>query len=112
MNRRRLLLLALTLSLTVCAVAVRSTLHDRPGVTEADTERVRDGMTTGQVRALLGDDITLDEPTPLGARMTTWRGRGGFLTVTFGTSGKVVWREWSDEVVYVPLVDRPAKARP
>jgi hypothetical protein len=62
---RQVYLLGLGLALVALAFLLTEALLWRPGVTQANVRRIREGMTFREVKALLGDQpISLNYPTP------------------------------------------------
>jgi hypothetical protein len=84
-----------------------------PGVTPANYERIRDGMTEQEVEALLGGPATGTRTAPLAGsyvpeefeaagveRLREWVGDGTYVFVGFDKAGAVNWKASGQFVVY------------
>jgi hypothetical protein len=97
MPRRRLLLGAGALALLAVVAAWTWLLvrHAGAGVTRENYERIREGMTEGQVVAILGrapdrrPAVVPGYAPPGTARAAYWKGDDGYITVTLTEGGLV-----------------------
>jgi hypothetical protein len=100
MNRRRLLLVgfastAAALGIGVCLLWPR----DRPGITRANRERIREGMTLAEVEAILGGpERDATQRLGMGLTMRCWEADDLLLDVVFDQQDRVVMvpTEWGD----------------
>src|SRR5262245_57589438 len=94
----------LALVLLAGAFLLTDALTWTPGVTERNARRIRPGMTTAQVGAILGDrgpDMLLDDAA--GRRHLFRQGRGGFARVCVGWSSvRVRWGERVERATWTP----------
>src|SRR5262245_39975942 len=72
-----------------------------PGVTEANTRRIRVGMTRPQVEALLGGPSSFEVPIPYSFRKRlVWASERGEACVEVSLIGGAVERVWWDRAAY------------
>jgi hypothetical protein len=105
MTKKRWIVLAGILAACVClTLGVLALLPPRPGVTEANVERIEDGMTREEVEALLGGPGEFSYPRPSKALAPAKKYRDGVLwchprsnatvIVNFDDRERVVGKTW------------------
>ena len=76
--------------------ALASRIWRRPGVTEANTGRIRVWMTEKRVESILGCPAMVHFPSPSSARFTSkssiWTGKKGGVVIDFVGNDSVGWR--------------------
>src|SRR5262245_44081228 len=102
MRKRRALWVCVAAALGLGFVAGLAVLVAcRPGgVRRASVERIKEGMTEGEVEAIFGGSadrvptvaLSLDVPGRPVRCQKTWSGRDGVAVVAFDPEGTVVWK--------------------
>jgi hypothetical protein len=97
--------------LAVAFVLTHELLGPRPGVTEANVRRLRDGISPEEAEAILGIRAlrrrVLEVSWGRGEAGIILPGRNGEAEVWFYADGRVKLAEWSDEPFIVKLLPSP-----
>jgi hypothetical protein len=94
---RRVYLLGVGLALVALAFVLTDALLWRPGVTEANAKRIREGMTLAEVEAITGRPADFRcPPTQFGRPIGygEWDGEGGTIVVDFDEDGCALYARW------------------
>src|SRR5262249_48288051 len=80
-------------------VGIDLALSLRPGVTEANARRIREGMTLREVEIILGGPPSHRQdihgmPPGRGGAICFWSGQTGGVTVGLGDHGRVLGASW------------------
>jgi hypothetical protein len=93
----RVYLLGVGLALVAGAFLLTDALLWRPGATEANARRIREGMTLGEVEAITGRPADWRCPRSGSGRpiaLGEWEGEGGTMVVDFGEDARVLFARW------------------
>lgn len=97
MVNRVLLMLGLLAGLLMAGfVAVVLVIQEPtgPGVTKANCDQIKEGMSDKEVRALLGKSPASQGKVVPGELDVWWRGPEGSVAVTFNQQGNVIQKAW------------------
>jgi hypothetical protein len=96
MTKKRLLLIAslpLTIAVTLCVLAMPP---PRPGVTKANFDRIKKGMTKAEVEAIFGEKGDWPDSTAQVGQAMCWRAKDGSGAVVEFVDECVVIKQWAD----------------
>jgi hypothetical protein len=94
---RLVYLLGVGIALVAGAFLLTEALLWRPGATEANAKRIREGMALGEVEAIMGRPADWRCPPSESGRPIAygeWEGEGGTIVVDFEEDARVLFARW------------------
>ena len=96
LKKRRGLLIGVLLVATACLVlGVLAMLPPRSGVTKANFDEIKNGMTVTEVEQILGDRASIKNQEGRG-RLDTWLNGDGSNASVWFSNGIVVQKAWTE----------------